>query len=139
LSTSSKIVSIVDDEIDIANLFRDAICRIDGLLVITFNDSKKALEHFTANQKGYVLVLSDYRMPDLNGLDLLRKIKTLNPNVRTVLMSAFDVDGDDLLKKYLIEEIINNFIQKPITILRLCEEINNQILAYGSSDRKQTQ
>jgi YesN/AraC family two-component response regulator len=78
-------------------------------------------------------------MPDLNGLDLLRKIKTLNPNVRTVLMSAFDVDGDDLLKKYLIEEIINNFIQKPITILRLCEEINNQILAYGSSDRKQTQ
>ncbi len=131
MSANDRIVSIVDDEIDITDLFHDALCRIDGLTVITFNDSVKALEHFTMNKKGYVLVLSDYRMPSINGLDLLRKVKTLNPKVRTMLMSAFDVGGDDLLKKYLIEEIINTFIQKPITIFALCNEVNSQIHAYG--------
>jgi DNA-binding NtrC family response regulator len=132
LSVNKKILSIVDDEIDIIRLFHDALCRIDGLLVITFNDSIKALEHFTINKKEYVLVLSDYRMPSLSGLDLLRKVKTLNPSVRTVLMSAFDVDSDDILRKYLIEKIINQFIQKPITIHALCDEINNQLRAHRS-------
>lgn len=135
LSTSSKIISIVDDEIDITNLFRDAICRIDGLLVITFNDSIKALKHFTANQNGYVIVLSDYRMPKLDGLDLLRKVKTLNPKVRTILMSAFDVQGDDLLRKYLIEKIIDEFIQKPVSIFHLREMVGNQLHTYELSER----
>lgn len=138
--TNDRIVSIVDDEIDITDLFRDALCRIKGLSVITFNHAEKALEHFTKNKKEYVMVLSDYRMPSISGLDLLRKVKSLNPRVRTVLMSAFDVGGDDLLRKYLIEEIINTFIQKPITIFALCNEVNNQIGAYealstGSKDQ----
>jgi DNA-binding NtrC family response regulator len=132
LSVNKKILSIVDDETDITRLFHDALCRIDGLLVITFNDSTKALEHFTTNKKEYVLVLSDYRMPNLSGLDLLRKVKALNPSVRTVLMSAFDVDSDDILRKYLIEKIINQFIQKPITIYALCDEINNLLRAHRS-------
>ena len=123
----------MDDEIDVTLLFRDALCRIDGLSVITFNDSIEALKHFTINKKRYVLVLSDYRMPGLNGLDLLRKVKALNHSVRTVLMSAFDVESDDILQKYLIEEIINQFIQKPITIFALCNEINNQLRAHESS------
>jgi DNA-binding NtrC family response regulator len=130
LFTNDRIVSIIDDEIDITDLYHDALRRIDGISVITFNDPVKALEHFTTNKKEYVLVLSDYRMPSINGLDLLRKVKSLNPNVRTVLMSAFDVESDHLLKKYLIEEIINTFIQKPITIFALCNEVNNQIHAH---------
>lgn len=135
LTTSNRLLSIVDDEMDITNLFRDALCRIPGLTVIAFNDPIEALKHFTINQEDYVLVISDYKMPVLNGLDLLRKVKTLNPNVRTMLMSAFDVDGDHLLQKYLIEEIIDKFIQKPTTILSLCNEVQSQVSAYGLSLR----
>jgi two-component system response regulator (stage 0 sporulation protein F) len=133
LSINKKILSIVDDEVDITELFRDAICRIDGLYVITFNDSIEALKHFTINKKEYVLVLSDYRMPGLSGIELLKKVKTLNHSVRTVLMSAFDVGNDDKLRKYLTKKIINQFIQKPITIFGLCNEINNQLSAHKSS------
>lgn len=137
--TNDRIVSIVD-EADITDLFGDALCRINGLSIITFNDPVKALEHFTKNKKEYVLVLSDYRMPSINGPELLRKVKSLNSRVRTVLMTTFYVGGDDLLKEYLIEEIINTFIQKPITIFALCNEVNNQIHAYellstGSKDQ----
>ncbi len=135
MTTSNRILSIVDDEMDTTDLFRDALCRIPGLTVIAFNDPTEALKHFTINQEEYVLVISDYKMPVLNGLDLLRKVKTLNPNVRTMLMSAFDVDEDHLLQKYLIEEIIDKFIQKPTTILSLCNEVQSQVSAYGISLR----
>ena len=107
LAISNRILSIVDDEVDITDLFYDALCKIKGVSIFTFNDSIKAFEHFTTNKKEYVLVLSDFRMHGLNGLDLLRKSKTLKPKVRTILMSAFDVEHDDLLRKYLIEQIIN--------------------------------
>lgn len=130
MSANNRIVSIVDDELDITDLFHDAFCKINRISVFTFNDPIKALKHFTSNKQEYVLVLSDYRMPGLNGLDLLRKVKTLNRYVRTILMSAYDVGSDDLLRKYLLDEIINKFIPKPITILRLSNEVNNQVHAY---------
>jgi two-component SAPR family response regulator len=72
-------------------------------------------------------------MPGLNGLNLLKKVKTLNPRVRTVLMSAFDVESEKILQKYLLKEIINQFIQKPITIYALCNAINDQLRAHESS------
>ena len=52
VSTNDRIVSIIDDELDITELFRDACVvtlSIDGISVITFNDPVHALEHFTEN------------------------------------------------------------------------------------------
>jgi DNA-binding NtrC family response regulator len=70
LSTNNRIVSIVDDELDITELFHDALYRIAGISVFPFNDPMIALKHFTINNQEYVLVISDLRMP---GLDLLKK------------------------------------------------------------------
>jgi DNA-binding NtrC family response regulator len=77
ISTNNLIVSIVDDELDITELFRDAICdSIDGISVVTFNDPIIALEHFADNKQYYALVISDLRMPSINGLELLKRIKS---------------------------------------------------------------
>ena len=66
---SDRFVSIVDDEIDITEAFRAAIRgSIEGISVFTFNDPVLALEHFTTNMKNYALIISDLRMPGLNGL-----------------------------------------------------------------------
>jgi len=51
-----------------------------------------ALEHFQVNEYAYVLVISDFKMPGLNGMEFLKKIKALNPFVRTILMTAFEVE-----------------------------------------------
>ena len=60
MSSSAKIVSIVDDELDITELFHDAVCgSIDGVSVVSFNDPVIALEHFTQNKEGNALVISD--------------------------------------------------------------------------------
>jgi response regulator RpfG family c-di-GMP phosphodiesterase len=69
-------------------------------------------------------------MPDLNGLDLLRKIKLVKPKVRTILISGFNLQGDDVLEKYLNDGIVNKFIQKPMAVSSLRNEVNYQLTPY---------
>lgn len=52
MSINKRIVSIVDDELDITELFHDAICgSIYGISVVTFNDPVLALVHFTDSKQ----------------------------------------------------------------------------------------
>ena len=136
LSTKNKIVSIVDDEIDITDLFQDALVGIFGISIVSFNDSVIALEHFKGNKKNYALVMTDLRMPNLNGLDgleLLKKVKKLNPNVRTILISAYEVENDVIFQQYMKEGIIDSFIEKPVTISRLCQRVRDEFEVYQLS------
>ena len=131
MATGKKIVSIVDDEIDITKLFHYAISTsIEGVSVITFNDPVIALEHFADNKKNYALVISDLRMPNLNGLELLKKVKQLKPSVRTILISAYEVDEDQVFQNYMKQGIINLFVKKPIGLPELCQEVANQVHGY---------
>ena len=76
------------------------------------------------------MVISDLRMPGMNGLELLKKVKKLNPKVRTILISAYKVENDPVFRGYVKEGILDLFIHKPITIECLCKEVNIQIQAY---------
>ena len=130
MSTNNEIVSIVEDELDITNLFHDALRKtIYGVSVVSFNDSVRALKHFKNNKKNYRLVIADWRIPNLNGLELLNKVKKLNPNVRTILISAYEVENEPVFQRYVKEGIIDKFIQKPMTMNYLCNEVNNQLQA----------
>ena len=131
MGTKERFVSIVDNELDITRLFQDALCKIYGISVITFNDSAKALEHFTNNKDKYVLVISDLKMSGISGLELLKKMKNVNTYLRTILMSDCKVNDNDILfHRYLKEEIIDKFIKKPINLDVLYQEVINQVHAY---------
>ena len=69
-------------------------------------------------------------MPNLNGLDLLKKIKLLNSNVRTILVSAYEVKEDEVFQKYTKEGIIDLFIEKPIPIDWLRQKVREQVKVY---------
>jgi DNA-binding NtrC family response regulator len=129
LNKSSKLVAIIDDELDITVLFRDAIRGIRGISIFTFTDPIMALEHFKINRKDYRLIVSDLRMPGINGIELLKRIKELNPLVRTVLMTAFEFN-DELFQQYAENQIINGFLQKPILLKDLVKEVDNQLHIY---------
>lgn len=131
MTSNIRIVSIVDDELDITQLYQDAIYgHINGISVVCFNNPVTALEHFIENKKEYALVISDLRMPNLNGLDLLSKIKIINPNVRTILVSAFNVKEDKVFQKYMKDGTIDLFIEKPIPIDWLRQKVREQVQAY---------
>lgn len=131
MTSNIRIVSIVDDELDITQLYQDAIYgHINGISVVCFNNPVTALEHFIENNKEYALVISDLRMPNLNGLDFLSKIKIINRNVRTILVSAFNVKEDKVFQKYMKDGTIDLFIEKPIPIDWLRQKVREQVEAY---------
>lgn len=73
LVTKRRLVAIVDDEKDITVLFSDALKRIGGISIVAFNDPKIALKHFKTNNAAYAVVISDFRMPEINGMELIKK------------------------------------------------------------------
>ncbi|HKQ21858.1 MAG TPA: response regulator [Nitrososphaeraceae archaeon] len=136
--TNNKIVSIVDDEIDITDLFQDALgSNIDDISIVSFNDPTLALEHYIQNKQNYALIISDMRMPTMTGLELLKKVKELNPHVRTMLISAFDMQDNPDFQKYLKDGLIDSFLEKPITMNRLCQEVRDEIETYDLDSIKE--
>lgn len=116
-------VAVVDDEEDLVYLFRDVLSQIKAIQVFPFSSSLLALEHFKLNSDMYAAVISDYRMPAMNGTEFLSEIKKIKPAVRTILISAFDV-GDEVFRKC---NCVDKFLQKPITMSNLIEEVKNHL------------
>jgi DNA-binding NtrC family response regulator len=128
MSSNNRIVSVVDDDISTATFFHEALRQnIDGVSVFSFIDPITAFEHFTENSENYTLVISDLRMPGLNGLELLKKVKTSNPKVRTILMSAYNFDEQELYQRYMKEGVINSTIEKPVTMNRLYQRVQEEL------------
>ena len=126
--------SIVDDDLEITLLFREALKDISRVKIFTFTDPVLALEHFQVNEYAYVLVISDFKMPGLNGMEFLKKIKALNPFVRTILMTAFEVE-DKIFREYTKNKIIDAFLQKPIGMHDLIKEVDTQLHSYENQKR----
>jgi len=124
-----RLIAIVDDEPDILKLFQDFLSKIKGISIFTFTDPLMALEHVRINKNEYVLVISDLRMPNLDGLELVKVVKDLNPLVRTILMTAF-ATKDDLFQDYARQEIINNFLLKPVLLGDLYEQVTKELRIY---------
>ena len=97
---------------------------------MSFNDPVIALEHFTQNKERYALVISDFRMPNLTGLELLKKVKKFRSNVRTILVSAYEVEYNAVFQRYMQESIIDSFIEKPVTISQLCQRVRDEFQVY---------
>jgi len=125
----NRIVSIVDDDPGITIFFHEALRTIPGITIFTFTDPILALEHFQVKGYAYVLAISDFKMPGLNGMELLNKIKDSNRFVRTILMTAFTID-DNLFHEHTKKKIINGFLQKPIGLHDLIKEVNTQLDSY---------
>jgi DNA-binding NtrC family response regulator len=123
LSNKTQFISVVDDEADIAYLFRDVLSIIRGVRVFAFTDPVLALEHFQINYRNYKCVITDFRMPLMNGAQFLDKVKAVNPEVKRILISAFEID-DDLFKDC---HSIDKFLPKPIPMGELIEEVQKYV------------
>ena len=127
MSLNKKIVSIVDDEIDIQRLFQDALLtRMEGASVVSFNSSDLALDHYKKNKDNYALVIADYKMPHMDGLELLKRVKKLNSKVRTMLISAYEFRINPIFYKYVKQGIIDSYYDKPMTIDGLRQRVSEE-------------
>ena len=114
---TNKSILAVDDELDIVNLIKRSIDK-NGFKVCTFTDALAALEHFKSNSRYYDIVISDIRMPGMNGYEFIKHVKNINPKVKAVLMSAFEIN-DKEFHNLLPDIKVDAFLQKPFSIQHL--------------------
>jgi DNA-binding NtrC family response regulator len=118
-------IQVVDDEFDIVNVIK-LYLQGKGLNVFGFTDPQLALEHFRINCKRYSLIISDIRMPGINGFEFVRKVREIWPAVKILLMSAFEINSAELSAS-LEENKIQAFIQKPISLDELGSIVQAQL------------
>ena len=134
--TKNKIIGIVDDDEDISRLFQIALNEnFTGYGVFSFNDPIEAFEHFTENKNDYVLMITDLKMCSLNGLELLKKIKDANSRVRTILLSGYNFDENELFRDHMELGVIDSTIEKPVTIQRLCQRVRDELEIYDLANQ----
>ncbi|MFL6378944.1 MAG: response regulator [Nitrososphaeraceae archaeon] len=118
---SNKCILAVDDDPDIVALIEQALHR-QGLKVSAFTDPAMALEDFKVNCKDYTVIVSDIRMPGMNGYEFVKKTKEIDKQVKTILMTAFEIQ-DKEFHNLLPDIKVDAFLQKPFSIQQLNDVI----------------
>jgi DNA-binding NtrC family response regulator len=123
---------IVDDDPDIVQVLKLGLLK-NGFLVDGFTNPEEALQSFKSNANNFCVVVSDVRMPELSGIQLARKLKEVNPGIKVVLMTAFEI-RDNEFSKVFPSTSIDGFVQKPIGI----RELTNKILSIIGESKRRT-
>ena len=90
-----------------------------------FSDPLRALEQFKSNvatsKAVYGLVVTDIRMPQMDGRTFASELLKIKPNVKIVFMSAFEMDRELLTTSPLSNESLTNrrHLQKPFPLIQL--------------------
>jgi CheY-like chemotaxis protein len=119
-------VLVLDDDFDLATLVK-RILQKDGFKnVFAFTDPLLALEHFKINHKDYSLIISDIRMPVMNGFQFVSEARKINPKVKILLMTAFEID-DKEFARVLPKPKIDGLIRKPASSKQILSTISSII------------
>ena len=119
-------ILILDDEHDIVTFVKTALER-EKYSVFGFTEPLTALEHFNTNYINYGLVISDLRMPAMNGFDFIKGVRQIKSEIKVLLMTAFAVEDDPDFKMRLKSHNIDGFLQKPFTIMQLNKTVKNHM------------
>ena len=108
-------ILIIDDEQAIGEVAVELLKEI-GYTPTYINSAAKAIEYFKKNHGSVDAVILDIIMPKMNGLDVFRELKRLNPKVRVIIASGYSDEKQDAL---LMEEGATVFVNKPYSLSEL--------------------
>ena len=111
-------IVIIDDEVEILDMLSRFLSRNQNFAVQTFSNPVSALSSINNNTK-YDLVLLDIIMPQMNGLDVLEKLKDMNSDQKVIMMTAYST-LDKVLKSHKIGA--TNYVMKPFSSLDSLEK-----------------
>lgn len=122
-------VLIVDDEPDIVQQLKRIIAK-EGFTVVTAADGREGLDVFLRELPG--LVITDIDMPEINGIDLLRRIKKLAPQTEVIVVTGH---GDyDIAIQVLRQEALD-YLKKPVDLERLLVALGRYLEKSGAMEK----
>jgi DNA-binding NtrC family response regulator len=118
-------IFIVDDEPTLRASLGEALSDLD-CDVKTFASAKEALNNTSWHEQNIAFI--DYKMPIINGIDLIKEIRPKAPNLIIVLITAFENEARDVLSGTdVINLQVYTILTKPIMLDRL-EEVMERII-----------
>jgi CheY-like chemotaxis protein len=115
---------LVDDAKDTVYTF-DVYLKSLGYSTISFVNPVEALNYFNKNFTNCILVITDYGMPQMSGLDLIKKIRETDRNHRIKIIVISATVKNDIINyndKFLNLKI-DKFLEKPLSL----EELKNEV------------
>lgn len=121
---SKKSILIIDDEVEILNLLSRFLGRNPNYSVTTFSNPISGISE--AQRVDFDIILLDIMMPQMNGLEVLEKIKSKKEDQKVVMMTAYST-LDKVLKSH--KEGATNYVMKPFSSLDALESKIAEVLA----------
>jgi len=118
---NSKIM-IVDDDERALNVASE-ILKKSGFQVVSFRDCDEARNHYKLHYADIDLLLLDFIMPKMNGLELYRELKEINRDIKVVVLTGYNEANVD----QCLDAGINHFMFKPYTISDLLTAVKNTL------------
>ena len=116
-------ILVVDDNESILQLISDFFGNLKGHTVYVASNAAKAIE--IVRQYSPDLVLLDIMMPEVHGVELLRQIKAISPDMKAVMITA--VDDEDIAQEAMAEGA-SDYITKPLDLNYLDTVVTFQLL-----------
>jgi two-component system, OmpR family, response regulator ChvI len=118
-------IMLVDDDPSISFLFTQYL-RSAGMVVNSFTDPEKALTHFIeSNYCHYDLVITDIRMAHVNGFEFYQQLKSIDPTVRILFVTALDIAEE--ITTLMPDVEVDQFIIKPVNPSVLINTIKQHV------------
>ena len=119
LRKAKETVFLIDDDEMVVDV-SEHILNNSGYDVVSAKSGKEAIEAYKENHSRIDMVILDMILPDMGGGDTYDRLKEINPGIKVLLASGYDIDyqGRDIM-----ERGCDGFIQKPFNMNELLEKI----------------
>jgi two-component system cell cycle sensor histidine kinase/response regulator CckA len=114
-STPAETILVVEDEPAVRQLVAAALERA-GYRVLEARDGERALSLFEANEAAIDLLVTDLRMPQMDGSELVRLLRARAPNLKVICVSGYPGTGVDL-------SLTEHYLAKPFSKADLLNKV----------------
>lgn len=114
----------VDDEVINLQIFE--LTFKNNYNILTAQSGQKGLE-IIAKENDIKVVISDMRMPVMNGLEFIKSAKEIHPSVKFYILTGYDINEE--IQEALDDGLILKYFKKPFNMDEIVSTINNSLEA----------
>lgn len=127
-------ILIIEDEPGIALFLKEGL-QEESFAVDVANDGPSGLELATVNDGEYDLILLDWMLPGLSGIEVVRQLRKIGSQVPVIFLTARDTVQDTV---FALEMGANDFIKKPFSFEELLARVRVQLRGKQSENSRIT-
>lgn len=112
-------ILVVEDDKDMSRII-SSILKEEGYKIDRAYDGEQAIKKIKA--KDYNLMILDYKLPDINGINVLKEVRRTKPSLKVIMISAY---GSPSIKSTAKKFGVYRFLDKPFDLNRLVKAVKD--------------